>query len=169
MQRANNLLSRYGSSPDEIISGLLADNEAADKLAREWAERAAQPGATPQVIKAAEDAQTRSARNRDLNFGTLERYRELAESEEGRVVFLVQELVGDNVDIFDRDFDEDDFYREAMLAAKEADIAAGNYMPGMTTGRDADESYLPPPFTMNAVDKFIDLSLTHLCRGTTCV
>jgi hypothetical protein len=133
MQRGNNLLSRYGSTTDEIISGLLADNEAADKLAREWAERAAQPGATPQVKKAAEDAQLRAQRNRDLNFGTLERYRELADTEEGRIVARVQELAGDSVDIFDRDFDEDDFYREAMRAVRVADQTASADVGDMTT------------------------------------
>jgi len=133
MQRGNNFLSFYGSTTDEIISGLLADNEAADKLAREWAERAAQPGATPQVKKAAEDAQLRAQRNRDLNFGTLARYRELAETEEGRIVARVQELAGDSVDIFDRDFDEDDFYREAMRAVRVADQTASADVGDMTT------------------------------------
>ena len=126
-------LDDYGSTPDEIISGLLADNEAADKLAREWAERAAQPGATPQVKKAAEDAQLRAQRNRDLNFGTLARYRELAETEEGRIVARVQELAGESVDIFDRDFDEDDFYREAMRAVRAADETASADVGDMTT------------------------------------
>lgn len=133
MQRGNNLLSLYGSTADEIISGLLADNEAADKLAREWAERAAQPGATSQVKKAAEDAQLRAQRNRDLNFGTLARYRELADTEEGRIVARVQELAGDDVDIFDRDFDKDDFYREAMRAVRVADQTASADVGDMAT------------------------------------
>ncbi|MDC1390178.1 hypothetical protein N8342_10120 [Acidimicrobiales bacterium] len=163
MQEAEAFFNNFGSTPDEIISGLLANNRAAAERAEEWAKLAAKPGATAQVVKAAEELEALSAYTRNFNFDALSRYRELTESEAGRVVARVQELAGDGVDIFDRDFDKDDFYREAMLAAKEADIAAGNYMPGMTTGRGADESYLSPPFTMNAVDKFIDLSLAHLC------
>lgn len=133
MQKAETFFNNFGSTPDEIISGLFANNRAAAERAEEWAVLAAKPGATAQVIETAEELEALSAYTRNFNFGTLARYRELAETEEGRIVARVQELAGDGVDIFDRDFDEDDFYREAMRAVRVADQTASADVGDMTT------------------------------------
>lgn len=133
MQEAEAFFNNFGSTPNEIISGLFANNRAAAERAEEWAKLAAKPGATAQVVKTAEELGALSAYTRNFNFNALERYRELAETEEGRIVARVQELAGDSVDIFDRDFDEDDFYREAMRAVRVADQTASADVGDMTT------------------------------------
>ena len=122
MQEIDGFLSGFGTTPQEIIQGILVFGDQAAQGAAEAAEMAARPGATDQVVEMARNAKKRSDYLKDIAGNRLRRYRELLKTDEGR---LLSEVEGLGVDLFEDDTGEElgseDLYKEAMLAIRAVD------------------------------------------------
>ena len=133
MKELDQYFDNFGSTPDEIISNVIADVATYRGQAQEWAELASRPGATAQVIEAATRLNEIADNVKEINGTRLARYRELLETDSGKTLARLQEIIGEDGDIFDQDWGEGDLYREAMRAVRAADETASADVGDMTT------------------------------------
>lgn len=133
MKELDQYFDNFGSTPDEIISNVIADVATYRGQAQEWAELASRPGATAQVIEAATRLNEIADNVKEINGTRLARYRQLLETDSGKTLARLQEIIGEDGDIFDQDWDEGDLYRESMRAVRAADETASDDVGDMTT------------------------------------